>query len=81
MEDCKIHEELRTKRTEVNRKLKNLAEENKENTLFCDITSTLSYVSLSEEERKKIWDDKLHFTPLGYDMMGNKIYETIKNFI
>jgi hypothetical protein len=28
---------------------------------------------MSEEDRKKYWDDHLHFTPDGYDLVGNKV--------
>jgi hypothetical protein len=28
---------------------------------------------MSESDRKRYWDDHIHFTPDGYDMIGNKI--------
>jgi hypothetical protein len=28
---------------------------------------------MSEADRAKYWDDHLHFTPDGYDLIGNKV--------
>jgi len=28
---------------------------------------------MSETDRKKYWDDHIHFTPDGYDLIGNKV--------
>lgn len=28
---------------------------------------------MSESDREKYWDDHLHFTPAGYDLIGNKV--------
>jgi hypothetical protein len=28
---------------------------------------------MPEAERKKHWDDHIHFTPAGYDLIGNKV--------
>jgi hypothetical protein len=30
---------------------------------------------MSEDDRKKHWDDNIHLTPDGYDLMGEKIAE------
>ncbi|EFW99448.1 lipase, gdsl [Grosmannia clavigera kw1407] len=38
-----------------------------------DFKSAFSYTAMSEEDRKRYWDDTLHFTPAGYDLMGDKI--------
>jgi lysophospholipase L1-like esterase len=38
-----------------------------------DLHAVMPYHSLSEEEREKIWDDGLHFTPKGYERMGELI--------
>jgi hypothetical protein len=28
---------------------------------------------MSEPDRKRYWDDHVHFTPAGYDLIGNKV--------
>jgi lysophospholipase L1-like esterase len=33
----------------------------------------MPYHGESEENRKEIWDDGLHFTPYGYNVMGDFI--------
>ena len=35
-----------------------------------DTYSKLPYHSLTEEEQEEIWDDGLHFTPKGYERLG-----------
>jgi hypothetical protein len=35
-----------------------------------DLASKMPYEGISEEERKDIWDDGVHFTEKGYDLMG-----------
>ena len=69
------------KREEINKRLKVLAEENTESTLYCDITKNLFQRGLSKEERDKLWCDRLHFTPKGYDIMGEEVFNTIKDWI
>lgn len=32
---------------------------------------------MAEADRKKYWDDGLHLTPAGYDMMGERIAESL----
>ncbi|KAH6854652.1 SGNH hydrolase-type esterase domain-containing protein [Chaetomium sp. MPI-CAGE-AT-0009] len=38
-----------------------------------DLHAAVPYYSMSESDRKKYWDDHVHFTPDGYDMIGNKV--------
>lgn len=33
--------------------------------------------SLSPEERHEIWDDGLHFTPAGYEKIGNMVADAL----
>jgi len=32
---------------------------------------------MGDEERKEIWDDGLHFTPKGYERIGNLVAEKL----
>ena len=36
---------------------------------------------MAEADRKKYWDDGLHLTPAGYDMMGERIAERLVEII
>ena len=38
-----------------------------------DFKTAFSYDAMSEEERTHYWDDAVHFTPAGYDLMGEQI--------
>lgn len=42
-----------------------------------DLATLLPYHSLSESERKNIWDDNLHFTKNGYDRFGEIVFTTL----
>jgi lysophospholipase L1-like esterase len=37
----------------------------------------MPYHSLSASERREIWDDGLHFTPKGYEKIGNLVAERL----
>lgn len=36
---------------------------------------------MSEADRERYWDDGVHFTPAGYDRMGNKIGVTFVSML
>lgn len=38
-----------------------------------DLNTAIPFWSLAPEERKAYWDDHIHLTPAGYDLMGEKI--------
>ena len=38
-----------------------------------DLHAAIPYHSMPEAEREEIWDDGLHFTPKGYDRMGELV--------
>ena len=61
----------------VNDKLREYAQ-GKDNVIFCDLAEELPYRTLTDDERKKYWDDLLHYTPLGYDRMAEVIYDVIQ---
>jgi len=42
-----------------------------------DLKEKIPYHSMSEEERKEIWDDGLHFTAKGYERMGQMVGERV----
>ncbi|KAH0434406.1 gdsl-like lipase [Colletotrichum camelliae] len=46
-----------------------------------DLNARIPYHALPDRERKKYWDDSVHFTPAGYDWMGGHIAEALGNFI
>ncbi|CAI0655402.1 unnamed protein product [Colletotrichum noveboracense] len=46
-----------------------------------DLNARIPYHALPDRERKKYWDDGVHFTPAGYDWMGGHIAEALGNFI
>jgi lysophospholipase L1-like esterase len=38
-----------------------------------DLKAAIPYHSMPEAEREEIWDDGLHFTPKGYERMGELV--------
>lgn len=38
-----------------------------------DLAAAIPFWSLADAERKKYWDDAIHMTPDGYDLMGERI--------
>ncbi|KAL8871241.1 MAG: hypothetical protein Q9174_002886 [Haloplaca sp. 1 TL-2023] len=48
-----------------------------QNFFVADVCKSLPYWSMDPELRKKVWDDGLHFKPLGYDMFGDAIADRL----
>ncbi|KAL1988688.1 hypothetical protein VTN96DRAFT_8388 [Rasamsonia emersonii] len=65
-----ISDRLTRRRDELNAKI--LAHRAERFYTF-DLHSALPYHSLSENERERIWDDGLHLTDEGYDLMGELV--------
>jgi len=65
------------KRIKVNEHLRKVAIEIEKLTI-CDLDNHIRFISMDNKERKKYWDDHIHFTPLGYDLIGEYIFNTIK---
>ena len=39
----------------------------------------LAFGDLSDKDKRKYWDDQLHFSPAGYDRMAEIIFEDVKH--
>jgi len=46
-----------------------------------NLHDSVPYWSLPDEVRKIIWDDIVHFTPKGYDLVGHRIAEKLEQLI
>jgi hypothetical protein len=46
-----------------------------------DLCNKIPFKSLPEEERKRLWDDGVHFTHIGYDLMGTYVGERLVEII
>lgn len=45
---------------------------------FCvDINEAIPWHRADLDEKKKLWDDHMHLTPNGYDLIGTLIFQTI----
>jgi len=42
-----------------------------------DLAEKIPNLEMPSNERDTMWDDGLHLTPLGYDRMGEFIYDTL----
>ena len=38
-----------------------------------DLHAAVPYHAMSPADQQKYWDDHVHFTPKGYDLIGNKV--------
>jgi len=47
------------------------------NIVIIDLYQKLDYLQLDELERKRLWCDTLHFTPAGYDLLAEIIYNVM----
>lgn len=47
---------------------------------YLDMMKVFPVREMSEDLIKEIYDDDLHFTPKGYDTIGDKLYEIIKDY-
>ena len=68
------------KRKQLNEMLLKLAKEIPE-IVICDIDKSIKYKSMNKKERKKYWDDNEHYTPEGYDLLAELIFNTIKSIL
>ncbi|UJR31714.1 hypothetical protein I4U23_019194 [Adineta vaga] len=49
---------------------------------FCvDINEAIPWHRPDLEEKKQIWDDHMHLTPKGYDLIGTLIFQTIVDYL
>eukprot|EP00466_Bigelowiella_natans_P013980 jgi/Bigna1/77855/fgenesh1_pg.50_\ len=62
---------LEKKIAELNKMIKSLGSSK---THVIDFGAKFPYFSLSEEDKRDLWDDGLHYTPQGYDRMGEIVY-------
>jgi len=70
---------VKEKRLQVNALLKKYVKDCGGKMILSDLSAKLPRESLSHEDRRKFWEDDLHFTPAGYDRMGEIIFEDIKH--
>lgn len=68
------------KRVEINEILKKEIK-NLPNILLCDLDQELKYSKMKKDEKKLIWDDNIHYTPEGYNLLGNIIFKSLNNFL
>ncbi|KAI9053807.1 hypothetical protein LZ554_002755 [Drepanopeziza brunnea f. sp. 'monogermtubi'] len=67
-------EKLDRNRGELNELLKR---DRREGVYSLDLHTKIPYHAMDEDERKKIWDDGLHFTPEGYERVGELVAERL----
>ncbi|KUI66694.1 hypothetical protein VM1G_01353 [Cytospora mali] len=66
----KVGEKVKAKRDAINDLIRS---HRQENFFVFDLASAIPFWSLAEAERNKYWDDHIHLTSDGYDLMGEKI--------
>jgi len=69
-------------RQELNKMIRNytIYHKNQDNVCLVDLDKDIPHYDLNDRNKQEfIWDDKVHLTPAGYDLMATLIFETIKN--
>ncbi|KAK7744844.1 hypothetical protein SLS53_003077 [Cytospora paraplurivora] len=66
----KAGERVKARRDELNELIRG---HRQENFFVFDLASAIPFWSLADAERDKYWDDHIHLTSAGYDLMGEKI--------
>jgi len=65
---------LDERRGELNQLIR---EDARDGVYVLDLFEKMPYHSLSAAEREEVWDDGLHFTPKGYERIGNAVAERL----
>lgn len=69
--ECGVKNEgLDARRDQLNKFIK---EDKREGVYVFDLHAAIPYHSMGEAEQEDIWDDGLHFTPKGYERMGELV--------
>ncbi len=71
---------LDKERAELNALIKDWERE-MENVWSLDLHARMPYHAITEEEREERWDDSLHFTPKGYEMIGHIVGERLAKIL
>ncbi|OIW35662.1 SGNH hydrolase [Coniochaeta ligniaria NRRL 30616] len=66
----KTRERIDAKRNKVNEMIKSYK---RENFHVFDLHAAIPYFAMSDADRKEHWDDHIHFTESGYDLIGTKV--------
>lgn len=66
-----------TNREAINKLIREYCE-NTPNIYLCGLDEELSYLKMKKEDRDLYWDDYLHYTPEGYDILAKIIYKVLK---
>jgi lysophospholipase L1-like esterase len=77
--ECGVkNEDLDGRRHQLNKLIK---EDKREGVYVFDLHAAIPYHSMGETERDEIWDDGLHFTPKGYERMGELVATRLMEII
>jgi lysophospholipase L1-like esterase len=71
---------IKEKRRALNHSIRSVSKE-KENFYLCDLDTEIQYSKMTKEEKSKYWDDQVHYSPEGYDLLGEIIFNKIKSLI
>ncbi|KAL8759382.1 MAG: hypothetical protein Q9199_000817 [Rusavskia elegans] len=75
-------EDQRPQTRESYRKLNDMVISHQDKNFFvADLFSKIPYAGMSQETRKIVWDDGLHFKPAGYDMIGDAVADRLLEII
>lgn len=74
-----VYEDYRNKKSKINNLIRDLT--NGENIHLVDIAKLINLCEKTKEEQKVLWDDHLHFTIKGYDLMAKHIFGVMKKVL
>ncbi|RDW84422.1 hypothetical protein BP6252_02012 [Coleophoma cylindrospora] len=76
--ECDCSSDLADRREYVNSHILNHTQEN---FYTFDLFHAIPWASMDDEQRALIWDDGVHFTPQGYDLLGSMLADRIVELV
>lgn len=65
----------------LNNKIRSYVANSSKMILLADFDRDLHYKSMSKEKRKEYWQDNVHLTETGYEVMAKLVYKTMQPFL
>ncbi|XP_028397070.1 uncharacterized protein LOC114520919 [Dendronephthya gigantea] len=76
-----ICESLSVNRESLNSKIRNLVANTRELLILADFDKELDYQKMTKEKRKQYWQDDVHLTESGYEVMAKLVYKKMLPYL
>ena len=80
-EQTQICDLLMANREALNAKIRNFVKDTRELLILADFDKELQYKKMSEKKRKQYWQDDVHLTETGYEVMAKLVYKKMLPYL